>query len=167
MPGDPVQISAACSWFGVFAAVWFARELNENDSRRPIKARRRQRRDRVRPVEGRSGEERFAEPVATARRSDPVDDLGAVPIDAPIRLQAVVGSMTDTLLSMPEARELGHRSVRVRVNVEDTLHEASAAQGRLASGTYGICTGCAAPIPLAFLTEKPWARTCPRCAPDL
>jgi RNA polymerase-binding transcription factor DksA len=43
------------------------------------------------------------------------------------------------------------------------LDEIDAAQARLAAGTFGVCEGCATPIPLARLRAVPTARRCVAC----
>ncbi|KGN30206.1 suppressor protein DnaK [Knoellia sinensis KCTC 19936] len=43
------------------------------------------------------------------------------------------------------------------------LVEIDAALERLATGTYGICERCGAPIPAARLEARPTARTCVTC----
>jgi DnaK suppressor protein len=43
------------------------------------------------------------------------------------------------------------------------LDEIAAAQARLAAGTFGVCEGCAQPIPLARLRAVPTARLCVAC----
>ena len=43
------------------------------------------------------------------------------------------------------------------------LDEIDAAQARLAAGTYGVCGGCAKPIPLTRLRALPTARYCVPC----
>lgn len=51
-----------------------------------------------------------------------------------------------------------------REALNQVLQEISTAQQRLAEGTFGLCTGCAQPIPLARLEIRPWATTCVTCA---
>jgi DnaK suppressor protein len=43
------------------------------------------------------------------------------------------------------------------------LDEIDAAQARLAAGTFGVCEGCAQPIPLTRLRAMPTARHCVPC----
>jgi DnaK suppressor protein len=43
------------------------------------------------------------------------------------------------------------------------LDEIDAAQARLAAGTFGVCEGCAQPIPLTRLRAMPTARYCVAC----
>ncbi len=43
------------------------------------------------------------------------------------------------------------------------LDEIDAAQARLEAGTFGVCEGCAVPIPLARLRAVPVARFCVQC----
>lgn len=43
------------------------------------------------------------------------------------------------------------------------LEEIAAAQARLATGTFGVCERCAAPIPLPRLRAVPTARLCIGC----
>lgn len=60
------------------------------------------------------------------------------------------------------ARRLLRRAVSARqqlADIEDAL-------GRLASGDYGRCEQCGAPIPEALLAAAPESRYCTRCAAD-
>ena len=47
---------------------------------------------------------------------------------------------------------------------EQTLTELTAAQQRLASGTYGVCERCGRPIPAERLIARPEARHCVPCS---
>lgn len=58
-------------------------------------------------------------------------------------------------------RQLLRRAIAARRALADT----DEALGRLASGRYGLCEGCAAAIPGWLLTGTPDARFCPRCQP--
>jgi RNA polymerase-binding transcription factor len=58
-------------------------------------------------------------------------------------------------------RQLLRRTVAARRALADT----DDALGRLASGRYGLCEGCAAPIPAWLLALAPDARFCLRCQP--
>jgi DnaK suppressor protein len=58
-------------------------------------------------------------------------------------------------------RQLLRRAVAARRALADT----DEALGRLASGRYGLCEGCAAAIPAWVLEVAPDARLCPRCQP--
>jgi RNA polymerase-binding transcription factor DksA len=58
-------------------------------------------------------------------------------------------------------RQLLRRAIAARRALADT----DEALGRLASGRYGLCEGCAAAIPAWLLTGTPDARFCPRCQP--
>ena len=58
-------------------------------------------------------------------------------------------------------RKLLRRAIAARRALADT----DEALGRLASGRYGLCEGCAAAIPAWLLTVTPDARFCPRCQP--
>ncbi len=48
--------------------------------------------------------------------------------------------------------------------LEQRQAEVDAALGRLADGTYGVCTGCGGPIAPARLEARPAARECIACA---
>ena len=48
--------------------------------------------------------------------------------------------------------------------LEQRLTEVDAALGRLADGTYGVCTGCGGPIAPARLEARPAAPECIGCA---
>ena len=58
-------------------------------------------------------------------------------------------------------RQLLRRAIAARRALADT----DEALGRLASGRYGLCEGCATAIPAWLLTGTPDARFCPRCQP--
>ena len=58
-------------------------------------------------------------------------------------------------------RQLLRRAIAARRALADT----DEALGRLASGRYGLCEGCAAAIPAWLLAGTPDARFCPRCTP--
>jgi RNA polymerase-binding transcription factor DksA len=58
-------------------------------------------------------------------------------------------------------RQLLRRAVAARRALADT----DEALGRLASGRYGLCEGCAGAIPAWLLTVRPDVRFCPRCQP--
>ena len=45
----------------------------------------------------------------------------------------------------------------------DELREVEAALVRVKTGTYGLCTECGAPLPLAQLGALPQARRCMQC----
>jgi RNA polymerase-binding transcription factor DksA len=69
--------------------------------------------------------------------------------------QAVARSVDDAT----DAVVLARRSSLAR-----TLVEIDAALMRLAEGTYGVCTGCHAPIPVERLEFRPYAAGCVACA---
>ena len=46
------------------------------------------------------------------------------------------------------------------------LDEIDAAQARLAAGTFGVCEGCARPIPIERMRAMPTARHCVACQAD-
>ena len=60
-----------------------------------------------------------------------------------------------------KVRKLLRRTVAARQALADTEE----ALGRLASGRYGLCEGCAGAIPARLLAAAPEARYCPRCRP--
>lgn len=64
-----------------------------------------------------------------------------------------------------DAGTVGVRDVLSRLDGAERHHldEIDAAQARLAAGTFGVCEGCAAPIPLARLRAVPSARRCVAC----
>jgi RNA polymerase-binding protein DksA len=82
---------------------------------------------------------------------------------------------TDDELRTLEAHQAGSLSEDVGTEVVTTilsrlegrekheLDEVDAAQARLAAGTYGVCEGCARPIPLERLRAVPTARHCVAC----
>jgi len=60
-----------------------------------------------------------------------------------------------------KVRKLLRRTVAARRALADTEE----ALGRLASGRYGLCEGCAAAIPARLLAAAPASRYCSRCRP--
>jgi RNA polymerase-binding transcription factor DksA len=60
------------------------------------------------------------------------------------------------------ARRLLRRAVGARHRLADTED----ALGRLASGGFGWCEQCGAPIPEALLADAPESRYCARCAAE-
>lgn len=51
-----------------------------------------------------------------------------------------------------------------RSALRQTLGEITAAQQRIADGTFGTCTSCGEPISLERLEFRPWSATCVGCA---
>ena len=64
----------------------------------------------------------------------------------------------------PGERKL-RRLLRRAIVARRALADTDEALGRLASGRYGLCEGCAAAIPAWLLTGTPDARFCLRCQP--
>ena len=56
------------------------------------------------------------------------------------------------------------RDAALLERTEQTLTELTAAQQRLASGTYGTCERCGRPIPAERLLARPEARLCVPCS---
>ncbi|ONK11231.1 TraR/DksA C4-type zinc finger protein [Streptomyces sp. MP131-18] len=65
--------------------------------------------------------------------------------------------------SASDGSEADHLVVPQRSAVQRALQDIEAAFGRLDSGTYGTCLGCAGPIPAARLDILPHARYCVPC----
>lgn len=62
------------------------------------------------------------------------------------------------------ARELSQAVLsRLEGREKHELDEIDAAQARLEAGTFGVCEGCARPLPLARLRALPIARHCVAC----
>jgi RNA polymerase-binding transcription factor DksA len=57
------------------------------------------------------------------------------------------------------------RLLRRVVAARRALADTEEALGRLASGRYGRCEGCAAAVPARLLAAAPDTRYCPRCRP--
>jgi len=72
---------------------------------------------------------------------------------------------TDRTGERPGDRHL-RRLLRRAVAARRALADTDEALGRLASGRYGLCEGCAAAIPARLLAAAPDTRYCPRCRPD-
>lgn len=51
-----------------------------------------------------------------------------------------------------------------RSALRQTLSEITAAQQRIADGTFGTCTSCGDPVSLERLEFRPWSATCVGCA---
>jgi RNA polymerase-binding transcription factor DksA len=64
----------------------------------------------------------------------------------------------------PAARKV-RRLLRRAVAARQALADTEEALGRLASGRYGLCEGCAAAIPARLLAAMPDTRYCPQCRP--
>lgn len=95
------------------------------------------------------------------------DDTVALPIDTPRRLEEIIEAATLRLRALPEPDDLGPRTIAYRGRLQQIIRDATQARTRLAAGTYGDCTECAAPISLALLTQRPWTRLCVYCALDI
>lgn len=108
-----------------------------------------------------------------------------MPLDAQshlssVQLQALREQLQSRLLwrgleldrSLTRLRDhTGSDSERTALYAEITLAEADAAElhealDRMASGDYGRCRSCDAPIAFARLKLRPPARHCPRCAQE-
>ena len=90
------------------------------------------------------------------------------------RLQAVTelslayheaASVTATAPAGQPAGRKALRLLRRAVAARRALADTEEALGRLASGRYGRCEGCAAAIPARLLAAVPDTRYCPRCRP--
>ncbi len=66
------------------------------------------------------------------------------------------------LHSLPDAKDDQVIAVQ-RGALKQTLAAIAAARGRLADGTFGVCTGCGQAIPADRLEFRPWAGTCVNC----
>jgi RNA polymerase-binding transcription factor DksA len=67
----------------------------------------------------------------------------------------------------PEGATIAFERSQVATLVADTrarLAEITAARGRLAHGTYGVCERCGEPVGAGRLEARPTARTCIACA---
>ncbi|TNY38598.1 TraR/DksA family transcriptional regulator [Thermomonospora catenispora] len=108
-----------------------------------------------------------------------------MPLDAPghlssVQLQALREQLQSRLLwrsleldrLLAELRDhTGSDGERTALYAEITLAEADAAElhealERMATGDYGRCQDCGAPIAFARLKLRPLTRRCPRCAPE-
>ncbi|QNS08763.1 TraR/DksA family transcriptional regulator [Streptomyces xanthii] len=58
-----------------------------------------------------------------------------------------------------------HLLVAQRTAMREVLGEIEAAFGRVDDGTYGICQGCARPVPAERLEILPYTRHCVGCRP--
>lgn len=64
-----------------------------------------------------------------------------------------------SMVSLDQARDAA-----LLERTEQTLDELTAAQRRLASGTYGMCESCGRAIPTERLLARPQARLCVPCS---
>jgi hypothetical protein len=181
----------ASNWAGLFAAVWFARDLHQIEKTarfeydeqldRPASSgsepggRRRTGRS-VPDLDGMVGSDGDTDspwarvdlfPTRPARTGSRFDQTVALPIDAPRALDATIKALELRLRALPDRNDLSRRSASYRVQLERTRAEAISAKTRVADGSYGLCTVCSAPISLAVLSEKPWSPTCIHCALDI
>lgn len=65
-----------------------------------------------------------------------------------------------------QAERTVRRLLRRTVAARQALADTEEALGRLASGRYGLCEGCAAAVPARLLAAAPDTRYCPRCRPQ-
>lgn len=99
-----------------------------------------------------------AERVRTRERAD------ALRRDLELMVESADGAADDehdpegtTAFERAQTRALLLAAVAMLTEIDD-------AKARVAAGTYGICEGCAAPIPAERLQARPVARTCIGCA---
>ena len=184
MPYEPANTAAACSWVGLFATVWSARNaVRTTDSHHDTTAARRRRPSSNTASSGdtyssdtsqSSTDDRsnwvpvdlFPSTTSPKARSR-FDDTVALPIDTPRRLETTICTVGRRLRAMPEIHELGHRSISYRAQLQRIQGDAVQARARLAAGTYGTCIQCSSPISLTTLSEKPWTQVCIYCALDI
>jgi hypothetical protein len=106
-------------------------------------------------------------PTPGARAGSRFDDIVALPIDTPRRLDAVVHAASLRLRALPDPTDLSHRTITYRARLTQIVLEATQARQRLRDGTYGHCVACSAPVSLALLAERPWRLVCIHCALDI
>ena len=94
-------------------------------------------------------------------RLQEVTELSLAYHEAASAAAAAAGRGTGRWPGERKVRKLLRRTVAARRALADTEE----ALGRLASGRYGLCEGCAAAIPARLLAAAPDARYCSRCRP--
>lgn len=86
-------------------------------------------------------------------------DLDAIRLD----LEIAGTTRARQFASLPAPAKDDVVAVLHRESVERLLGEIRAAIDRVDYGSYGFCTKCHEPIPLARLELRPWAATCTTC----
>ena len=102
--------------------------------------------------------------LITARRVVVADRLAAIQL----RLGAVRSARSEWTDEEhdPEGFTLTHEWSHAEGSREDYQHELvelDQADARVAAGTYGICTSCSLPIPIAQLERRPARQLCVSC----
>jgi len=102
------------------------------------------------------------------------EELRGLLLEARSRLLRTVATTDDELASLAAQDAGGLIESSGRGAAEDLLSrlegrerheldEIRAAQGRLETGDFGVCTVCRRPIPMPRLRAMPWARACVMC----
>lgn len=94
---------------------------------------------------------------------DPADATLGTPDEIDEHLRQVEAARQLQLAALPAA-DLDVVASAHRARVEQILTEVRAARARLASGQYGVCTGCHTAIPPERLELRPYTPTCAPCA---
>lgn len=80
-----------------------------------------------------------------------------------VALAEEAANRLDQLERLPLAKDDQVAAVQ-RSALQQTLTEITAAQQRIAEGSFGACTSCREPISLDRLEFRPWSATCVGCA---
>lgn len=113
------------------------------------------------------------EPAEARAAVDAFEDLRAVLLEKRAHLVELLGFDPLPAADRPTGSpgETEHLSVSEQRDVDEAigslqrkaLHEVDEALARLAAGTYGLCTGCGAEIPIERLEVIPETGVCVRC----
>lgn len=99
-------------------------------------------------------------PTAPVPTADPIEEVRS---RLGVALAEAAANRLDQLERLPLAEDDQVTAVQ-RSALQQTLGEITAAQQRIAEGTFGTCTACAEPISLDRLEFRPWSATCVGCA---
>lgn len=104
-----------------------------------------------------------------------LDELRRALLDQQRRLLVRVGAVESDLrwfdenvesemIEEGQERSLAALLEQLDEREREAIDSIEAALGRMRRGTYGVCTACRSPIPLARLRVLPTAETCRACA---
>ena len=115
-----------------------------------------------------SGAARITRPLAgPAANLIGLPDAGTVTASAPTEVDAHLRDVELARQRQLDALPPFDRDMvtaAYRATVEQILEQVRAARRRVAEGLYGICTRCAAEIPVQRLELRPWVAMCAPCA---